>query len=493
MFPDASTTGVPVGTSLTPHSGDMTINTAGAVISGLDITGDVVVTASDVTFVNCRITGSIFVTGINCTIEYCDIVGKNTTNSVDIEGNNAIVRFCDISGSENGIWLEADGCLIEENYIHNLFSNNGNPDPHIDGIQIPGSNIGAATTENAVIRHNNIDLDNNTANACITMMDGINVDIINNRFNGGSYVIYFEGASQNCDVLNNTFNQYTYGYVSGASWQNQTYSGNINEVTGGGILGGSTPPDTTAPDAPVFTLFADDTGVQGDGHTTDTTLVLSGTAEAGSHVTIYDNSLQIGTATAQASGAWSFFTSVLTVATHSFTATASDLAGNVSAVSAPLSVTIDAAPPPPPVGQTITGTSSHDSLFGGDGSDNISGKGGQDLILGMGGNDSIHGDGGADYLNGGAGADTIWGGSGNDHFIFHAGEANGDVVMDFVGNGQRTGDVILFDGYGTKAEGATFARLDTTHWQVNSADGSIHETITFANGANIHQLDYMFI
>ena len=174
----------------------------------------------------------------NGTIEYTDVVGNNSINSVDInpdgragQGDNTTVRFCDISGSENGIWLEADGVLIEENYIHNLFSNTGSSDPHIDGIQIPGSNIGAATTENAIIRHNNIDLDVRTANACITMMDGINVDIINNRLNGGSAVIYFEGASKDCDVVNNVFDEYAFVYLSGASWQDQTYSGNV-DVTG---------------------------------------------------------------------------------------------------------------------------------------------------------------------------------------------------------------------------------------------------------------------
>ena len=191
------------------------------------------------TLVDCRVNGNISLESTGAVVEYVDVVGRNTVDSIDInpngingQGANTTIRFCDISGSENGIWLEADNCVIGDNYIHNLFSNTGKPDPHIDGIQIPGRNIGAAATENAIISHNNIDLDNSTANACITMMDGINVDIINNRLNGGSFVIYFEGASKGSDVVNNVFDEYTFGYVSGASWQSQIYNGNANEVTG---------------------------------------------------------------------------------------------------------------------------------------------------------------------------------------------------------------------------------------------------------------------
>src|SRR6476619_953475 len=128
-FPNASTTGVRDGVTLTPSSG-ITINTAGAVVSGLNITGNVVITAPNVTLVDCRVIGEILVQSTGATIEYVDAVGRNSVNSINInpnghlgEGDNTTVRFCDISGAENGIWLEGDGCRIEDNYIHNLFSN----------------------------------------------------------------------------------------------------------------------------------------------------------------------------------------------------------------------------------------------------------------------------------------------------------------------------------------------------------------------------------
>jgi len=54
-YPDATNTGVPPGTALTP-SGSQTVTTNGAVLNGLDITGTVTVAADNVTIENSRIT-----------------------------------------------------------------------------------------------------------------------------------------------------------------------------------------------------------------------------------------------------------------------------------------------------------------------------------------------------------------------------------------------------------------------------------------------------
>jgi hypothetical protein len=106
--------------------------------------------------------------------------------------------------------------------------------------------------------------------------------------------------------------------------------------------------DKTAPNAPVITGISDDTGNSAtDNITKDTTLFINGTAEPGSTVTLtrVGNSL-LGTVTADATtGAWSYDYTGTTLAAgdHSFTATATDAAGNVSAVSNSLIVTVDTA------------------------------------------------------------------------------------------------------------------------------------------------------
>jgi Ca2+-binding RTX toxin-like protein len=103
---------------------------------------------------------------------------------------------------------------------------------------------------------------------------------------------------------------------------------------------------------------------------------------------------------------------------------------------------------------------------------------------------SIFGNSGDNTLDGGAGADVLTGNAGNDTFVFHKGEANGDLIVDFVGNGAAAGDSLKFIGYGA---GATFSNIDATHWQVNFNGGTAHEIITFMNGASISANDVIFL
>ena len=107
--------------------------------------------------------------------------------------------------------------------------------------------------------------------------------------------------------------------------------------------------DTTAPTAPAISSFSTDSGTVGDGITNDNTLTLTGTAEANATVKVYDGATLLGSTTANGSGAWSYTTAALSNATHSLTATATDVAGNTGAASTALSVTIDTAAPTAPV------------------------------------------------------------------------------------------------------------------------------------------------
>ena len=103
---------------------------------------------------------------------------------------------------------------------------------------------------------------------------------------------------------------------------------------------------------------------------------------------------------------------------------------------------------------------------------------------------SIFGNSGNDTLDGQGAADVLTGNAGNDTFVFIIGQANGDAVVDFAGNGAGAGNSLQFVGYGT---GATFTQNDATHWQVNYNGGTSHEIITFSNGAPIDASDFNFI
>ena len=115
------------------------------------------------------------------------------------------------------------------------------------------------------------------------------------------------------------------------------------------------------PGAPTITSFSTDSGVVGDGITNDNTLTLTGTAEANATVKVYDGATLLGSAVANGSGAWSFTTGTLSNAAHSFTATATDAAGNTSAASTALAVTIDTTAP---VAPSITAFSTDSGVVG---------------------------------------------------------------------------------------------------------------------------------
>ena len=103
---------------------------------------------------------------------------------------------------------------------------------------------------------------------------------------------------------------------------------------------------------------------------------------------------------------------------------------------------------------------------------------------------AIFGNSGNNMLDGQGGADILTGNAGNDTFVFNVGQANGDTVVDFAGNGAGAGDSLLFVGYGA---GASFTNIDATHWQVNYNGGASHDVITFSNAAAIDVTDFLFV
>ena len=108
------------------------------------------------------------------------------------------------------------------------------------------------------------------------------------------------------------------------------------------------PADTTPPGAPtnLDLVASSDSGVSdSDDVTNDDTPTVSGKAEAGSHVELYDGTNLVGSATADSDGDWSITSSVLGEGRHTLTAAATDAAGNTSTASVALVVTIDKSAP----------------------------------------------------------------------------------------------------------------------------------------------------
>ena len=193
----------------------------------------------------------------------------------------------------------------------------------------------------------------------------------------------------------------------------------------------------------------------------------------------------------------------------------------------------------------LRGSSLNDQLIGGDGNDKLDGKGGADVMIGGSGNDvyyvnsagdmviehadegidrvvssvsytlgdnlenltlggsaAINGTGnsldniimgnkGANILDGGAGADRLIGGGGADTFVMKHGEADGDVVVDFVGTAAGGADVLKFVGYGP---GAYLTEVgNTDYYAIHSGSGAVIETIQVAGVLHLDQADYLLV
>ncbi|MGI9442196.1 MAG: Ig-like domain-containing protein, partial [Rubripirellula sp.] len=133
----------------------------------------------------------------------------------------------------------------------------------------------------------------------------------------------------------------TYDVVASASNSSGTGTDNTtNELT----------IDLTAPNAPTaldLAASSDSGSSDVDDITADTTPLITGVAEAGSLVELFDTDgvTSLGTANAAGDGSWSISSSSLSDGAHTLSAVATDLAGNVSSSSAGLAISIDTTAP----------------------------------------------------------------------------------------------------------------------------------------------------
>jgi Right handed beta helix region len=157
--PGPGNTGVPAGTALTVHDGDLTITTAGATYSGLDIHGFVKVEAPNVTIKDSIVRGGVAPYDIglvndvdnsatNFLIEDSELVPADPTVQIDgIKGWNYTALRVDIHGTTDGAKMYGPNATIENSYIHGLVTYAHDPDhgggqSHNDGVQIlSGSNL----------------------------------------------------------------------------------------------------------------------------------------------------------------------------------------------------------------------------------------------------------------------------------------------------------------------------------------------------------------
>jgi hypothetical protein len=149
--PSAANTGVPLGTTLTRHDGNITITKAGTVLKDLDIHGFVVVEASNVTIERSIVRGGVsngdtalvkVVSGTNVLVEDSELVPEFPSVQIDgIRGANYTVLRDNIHGTTDGSKVTGNNVTITDSYVHDLPfwahdpDQGGNP-AHNDGVEI---------------------------------------------------------------------------------------------------------------------------------------------------------------------------------------------------------------------------------------------------------------------------------------------------------------------------------------------------------------------
>jgi hypothetical protein len=258
-FPNAASTGVPAGTTLTAYTGPSTISTPGTVISGKTM-GCISVKAPGVVIRNSRIlcaNAAYLVSsrdgdygGTALLVEdsevACTTGGVGTSNPGTAFGEaNITVRRVDIYGCENGFDVNQK-ITVEDSYIHDLY--NGG-DAHMDGIQFAiGHFVGGTVVDgvlNVTIRHNTIygmgDDGSFGTSAIISNRSGADTNVLieNNLLAGGAVALYCEQdgtTGTNYRVIDNhfsrTFSASVGFYGVSTDCSDETQSGNVYHETG---------------------------------------------------------------------------------------------------------------------------------------------------------------------------------------------------------------------------------------------------------------------
>ncbi|TNV15159.1 BapA prefix-like domain-containing protein [Buttiauxella sp. B2] len=183
----------------------------------------------------------------------------------------------------------------------------------------------------------------------------------------GSTVAIFDGATQIGSVTVPAGGNWTFTPTTPLTTGLHTFTITATDTAGnvsGTTTGFAITVDTTAPGTPVITSIVDDVAggvfnnpLANNQTTNDNLPTLNGTAEAGSTVAIYDKGVFVTNVTASGTGAWTYTpTAPLPEGNHSFTVTATDLAGNISAPSLPSVIVVDTTPPAAPAALAVNAT-----------------------------------------------------------------------------------------------------------------------------------------
>jgi len=187
-----------------------------------------------------------------------------------------------------------------------------------------------------------------------------NTPTVSGEAEAGSTVVIYDNGTEIGSVTADADGNWSFTPETALDDGEHAFTVEVNDTAGNtspATAAGTITIDTTAPAAASeVTLSGDDQPLADGASTQDTTPTVSGEAEAGSIVVIYDNGVEIGTVTADADGNWSFTpATALDDGEHAFTVNVTDAAGNTSPATAAGTITIDTTAPAAASEVTLSG------------------------------------------------------------------------------------------------------------------------------------------
>jgi hypothetical protein len=197
--PGPDNTGVPAGTKLTAHQGDLTVTKDDTVVDTMDIHGFLIIQANRVTVRNSMIRGTYapgpggkalvadYGNNTGLVIEDSTLRPDKPSAYVDgLKGRNFTARRLDISNTVDTAQIfGGTSTTIEDSWLHDLAYYSPYPlqpdnQTHNDGVQIEGG-------QNILLQNNTIERAHNSA-IMVTQNYArtSNVQVVSNRLSGGN-------------------------------------------------------------------------------------------------------------------------------------------------------------------------------------------------------------------------------------------------------------------------------------------------------------------
>jgi len=152
--PGPTNTGVPAGTKLTPHYGNLTITTAGTTLDAMDIHGFVTIKAPNVKITRSIVRGGVATNNVGLITNY-DVNGSVVVEDSElvpafpsvwidgIKGRNFTIRRVNSHGTNDNVKVHGDNVVVDSSWLHGTVwrsqdPNLGNTPTHNDAVQVLG-------------------------------------------------------------------------------------------------------------------------------------------------------------------------------------------------------------------------------------------------------------------------------------------------------------------------------------------------------------------